>query len=1065
MFSQFVQPYRRWLETPVCALGSSMAVLVLGCLVSSIGSAQPADVPVYKYNLGSSSPQCGDSITCSAWAEFRKAHPWPFQAYAVSPKDDKGEAVVIISEPPPSLTKQELAQAVRSLFGSDLLALEYRRWPTGVDGWLEDIVARVRIQSNVSTRVMSGDSLDLVDAPGEIVDRLLMLHRLQYKTKVGFWLAGFKPAANLAAIKELKFNANELGTWTADDAPPWTQSTGRKVRDILTERMPGVFTRNGGLVAFVAPNGVKLADLEESFRVFAVSTDLILGATALKGGGLALLARARQVPLSLLPPLRFETLSAFARNRASEVAQSYERQRIFAGRIFEGQYQSWDWAPILLSSQLDDSEYGTLLNFADQILKSWSEHGQVEYYAFPYRKPENYPFGKESASDFFSHQFKTTSLLFNWNTDGFATIENIGGRDMLTPDRTGALSILYRPSGDLSLEDLNGKPPDFRELYRKKREGSDAAAVKARDYFATLGDPMLVRVAQNTLLYQAVQNFLTVSDPQNAPRTARSEHVLNILKQQVAAWLARVTATPADLDIDPEAREDVASVLKSTGLSQAGLADLIVSPQNVQQELMRNEHAYLSKADQITELETTQENLSTKMSREFASACRAVGGKLKMPRVDDDCLSAKRSTINTSKHPAFAQYHRLKTELDRIEARLNALESEATDLLNEIFAKLITYTEVRKLSEDAEDTDLESVLSAVLTGAANEPVSGSIRTPSVVLSKDTSDVFAVGGHNINLSPARIAKPITPNPISGPIRPPEEALGKAPRKNSLLQQLQHANDQAETHPERMKMAVEAARTCNCDALVILDDEGVVRYVRNAPPPEQRTILGKSGLIDVLAEPTRPEMVRFENFSSESVEGIARAISLEGGRPTDDLLKNLASIFRKRGSNDDGFSMMVERSGNRRDVVRIFGKEEALSSFNHGVAWNTGRVEPASSQSWAETFGGQSLEKAENAIIIRFGGGADPSALGIKVGAKDANVPGFSARLAEVARKWLTTRLSDSSPWLEGITDLRATIRRQLQLHDLEFFYQRNAKVIRAAELVHPHDRSRTTDRKG
>jgi hypothetical protein len=47
-----------------------------------------------------------------------------------------------------------------------------------------------------------------------------------------------------------------------------------------------------------------------------------------------------------------------------------------------------------------DSECGTLLNFADQILKSWSHHGQVEYYASPYRRPENSPFGEESASGF-----------------------------------------------------------------------------------------------------------------------------------------------------------------------------------------------------------------------------------------------------------------------------------------------------------------------------------------------------------------------------------------------------------------------------------------------------------------------------------------------------------------------------------------------------------------------------------------------------------------------------------------------------------------------------------------
>jgi hypothetical protein len=85
-----------------------------------------------------------------------------------------------------------------------------------------------------------------------------------------------------------------------------------------------------------------------------------------------LFGRQRQISLGVLPPLRFENLQAFARNQTDHVAQSYERRRIFAGRVTVGKYAIWDWAPILLSPQLDDNKFGTLLNLADQILKSWS---------------------------------------------------------------------------------------------------------------------------------------------------------------------------------------------------------------------------------------------------------------------------------------------------------------------------------------------------------------------------------------------------------------------------------------------------------------------------------------------------------------------------------------------------------------------------------------------------------------------------------------------------------------------------------------------------------------------
>ena len=91
-----------------------------------------------------------------------------------------------------------------------------------------------------------------------------------------------------------------------------------------------------------------------------------------------------------------------------------------------------------------------MLNLADQILKSWSQHGDVEYYAFQYPKPAKYPFGDRAASEYFARKFLTTSLLFNWNTEGFATITNVNGRDILTGDRTGALAVLYRPADSLA---------------------------------------------------------------------------------------------------------------------------------------------------------------------------------------------------------------------------------------------------------------------------------------------------------------------------------------------------------------------------------------------------------------------------------------------------------------------------------------------------------------------------------------------------------------------------------------------------------------------------------------
>ena len=75
----------------------------------------------------------------------------------------------------------------------------------------------------------------------------------------------------------------------------------------------------------------------------------------------------------MLPPLRVETILQLAAVGQDELSQSYERRNIISGRYDE----KHDWAPIYLSAALLDTEYGSLLNITDQLLKSWSMGGQV----------------------------------------------------------------------------------------------------------------------------------------------------------------------------------------------------------------------------------------------------------------------------------------------------------------------------------------------------------------------------------------------------------------------------------------------------------------------------------------------------------------------------------------------------------------------------------------------------------------------------------------------------------------------------------------------------------------
>jgi hypothetical protein len=186
------------------------------------------------------------------------------------------------------------------------------------------------------------------------------------------------------------------------------------------------------------------------------------------------------------------------------------------------------------------------------------------------------PFGRFAASDYFKAKFLTTSLRFNWNTENFATITTVSGRDILTADRTGALSILYRPSNGLAQ-----RPGALNAAEVENR--ADARAADARDYFAMRGEPILVRVVQNVLLYQAVQSFLHVADAQEPPRSSRSDQVVGVLQKHTAAWLTDVLHGASG--VDPKLVSSLTAFMNSSGFTAEKMALVLASPQSVEREL------------------------------------------------------------------------------------------------------------------------------------------------------------------------------------------------------------------------------------------------------------------------------------------------------------------------------------------------------------------------------------------------------------------------------------------------------------------------------------------------
>ena len=181
-----------------------------------------------------------------------------------------------------------------------------------------------------------------------------------------------------------------------------------------------------------------------------------------------------------------------------ELGQSYERLNLFAGKYDDS--KNLDWAPIYLSRELIDTEYGSLLNVTDQMLKSWSMDGQVRYVRFNYPDPAAWPFPKP-----LNEFANSPQITFNWNTKGTGYVIPSHEFEYYSLNRTGALPVDYLAADNSTLRD---------------------AEDTAYKYFSGRNDANLVRVVQYASLYQIFRRFGVTATPAKAYQGPLPSHAL-----------------------------------------------------------------------------------------------------------------------------------------------------------------------------------------------------------------------------------------------------------------------------------------------------------------------------------------------------------------------------------------------------------------------------------------------------------------------------------------------------------------------------------------------------------
>jgi len=405
----------------------------------------------------------------STWQQFRGQFKYHIQTIGVTDIYSDESVAIILSEPPPNVSISDL----HTLFAGYKFSIDEKTNKVGYDGWVKDLLIVI---SGVNEKRL-----------GKLVDNL---NRFIYST-------AYKPYSIPLPVKErrnnflgnlnFKINVSELEKWFFTDQAKFFYEDDSTLEYSLSlafaNNKAGIlYSKEPGFVMWLLKEGDNISDRKETIRRFALDADLVLGAIKNVNGTIAIIGRERINNLYDLPPLRTETIMMLASANKEQLSQSYERMSLFAGKMDGGM----DWAPIYLSPELLNTEYGSLLNITDQMLKSWSSNGNVDYIDFNYPKPSYYSFSKS-----IMEVMNTSTLTFNWNTKGAGYTIEKGDNDFYCINRTGSLPVTYIPEG----------------LVQFDKYVVDVCEKKAYDYFSWLSNPDLVRVVQYASLYQIFSRY------------------------------------------------------------------------------------------------------------------------------------------------------------------------------------------------------------------------------------------------------------------------------------------------------------------------------------------------------------------------------------------------------------------------------------------------------------------------------------------------------------------------------------------------------------------------------
>lgn len=365
------------------------------------------------------------------WREFRAIHPFSFQTVALK---HKGDTCVFVMSEPSGWVKSEDLEKLFTEYGGQLII---GRQPFGYDGALYDAIGCAVLDSRKF----------------EIFGRKLF--RLLYSRLSEPCYTDLDNPSPHVFFSNIRLD-DDISSFDRKNYVVW------KIELPQTDKPDSLFLYKA--------------------RKFTHNTDFIIN-VEYKDDSICVVGRRRQIPLSVFPPLRCETIKLLFSlddkdfsvclnpDSATLVSDSVDNDTIWA-------------TPITMSRKLQNTELGNLIFLSEIILNSWSENAKVRDLFIDYPKPPQYPFPngvmqklgytpqymwsiEHGSSTCISPVYRTMtdSVLVQLSQDAHSYIKNLNNTDLVRLAQYAFLYRALRPIREKGEQNLWEIPPENYEQW------------------------------------------------------------------------------------------------------------------------------------------------------------------------------------------------------------------------------------------------------------------------------------------------------------------------------------------------------------------------------------------------------------------------------------------------------------------------------------------------------------------------------------------------------------------------------------------------------------------------